>query len=239
MAFAQPNMFCFVDETAKDRNAARRRRSWGPRGEDNDVSKLFNPLGAVRYTMLAAADINGFVRGAIDVVQREHGVDDADPTRGTIDTERFLEWVEFFLVPTLGKAVTLEDRSVIVMDNATIHMDPRVRLLIEGEVGNAEYPPTGAILIYTAPFSPDLNPIEFCFHQYKACLKRNPFLCRLDWRKAHTHALGSVSRLNMCAYYRKIGCIRNVPAEARKEQDLIGAIFAVAAVVFWKRRRLC
>ena len=60
----------------------RRRRAWGPRGEDNDISKLFNPDAEIRYTLLAATDMDGFVLGACEVVERERGHADEDRTRG-------------------------------------------------------------------------------------------------------------------------------------------------------------
>ena len=61
-------------------------------------------------------------------------------------------WVEEKLVPTLGNYALGEPRSVVIMDNATIHAG--VRDLIEG---------AGAKLIYLSAYSPELNPIELMF----------------------------------------------------------------------------
>ena len=47
------------------------------------------------------------------------------------------------------------------MDNATTHMCNEVEYLIQQ---------AGAVLLYTAPYSPDLNPIEKMFNVYKAYL---------------------------------------------------------------------
>jgi len=52
-AVPDPAMLIFLDETHKDRNAARRRRAWGPRGKRVDVSRTFCPGGESRYTLLA------------------------------------------------------------------------------------------------------------------------------------------------------------------------------------------
>lgn len=90
----------------------------------------------------------------------------------------------------LGSAALVEARSIVVLDNASIHHDLRVRKCIEA---------VGAILIYTTSncYCPDLIPIEFCFWQYKAVLgrhyKRGNF-----FGAVHQEALESVTRHNMC-----------------------------------------
>ena len=56
--------------------------------------------------------------------------DDKDSSHGTIDKDRFSMWVEEKLVPTLGNYALGEPRSVVIMDNGTIHAG--VRELIEG-----------------------------------------------------------------------------------------------------------
>ena len=60
---------------------------------------------------------------------------------GTVDTNRFLQWVEDCLVPTLGNFQLGERRSVVVMDNAPIHNDIRIINAIEA---------AGAIIIRCA-----------------------------------------------------------------------------------------
>jgi transposase len=59
------------------------------------------------------------------------------------------------------------------LDNASVHHSEYVVHAIES---------AGAKVIYTAPYSPDLNPIELMFGQYKAALKRHTFL---PWDEAH------------------------------------------------------
>ena len=226
---SDPARFIFVDETAKDRNASRRRRAWAPRGQDNSISKLFAPHNDFRYTLLAAADINGFVDTACEMVLRASGAADTDTSHGTIDADRFVEWVQHYLVPVLGRDDELAPRSVVVMDNATIHMDLRVRELIEG---------AGAQLIFTAPYSPDLNPIERCFHQYKAFLKRHHELANTMPMRAHQLAMAeSVSPSNMRAYYRAVGCIRNVPAEDPPMSDVVAVVTTLAIMVAQRKRK--
>jgi transposase len=48
------------------------------------------------------------------------------------------------------------------MDNCSIHIDTRVGSLIAD---------AGAVLLYSALYSPDLIPIEYMFHSWKAFLK--------------------------------------------------------------------
>ncbi len=48
------------------------------------------------------------------------------------------------------------------MDNLSFHKAPRIRQLIEA---------AGAHLEFLPPYSPDLNPIEFCWSKVKATLR--------------------------------------------------------------------
>ena len=162
-AVKDPKMCVFINESHKSLNASRRRRFWGPKGEPSIAYTKFGPEFDIRYTLLAVADVNGFIIEACELVEREHGTNDNDLTRGTVNTERFEMWVETKLCPTLGNYFYEEPRSIVFLDNATIHHGSRVEQLIRS---------TGAIIIYTAPYSPDLNPIELMFSSYKRFLKR-------------------------------------------------------------------
>jgi len=125
-----PSMFVFIDESSRSRNESRRRRAWGLRGADNSLDAFFLQTEA-GHTLLAAADVKGFVVEMCELVENQRGHDDEDPTRGTIDTERFLPWVQEYLIPNLGRADLCEARSVVVLDNAPIHQDERIVRLIE------------------------------------------------------------------------------------------------------------
>lgn len=139
---------------------------------------------------------------ASELVRRKRNANDNDDEAGTIDADRFVQWVEYKLVPTLGNYHLGEARSIVVMDNATIHMDARILQLISG---------VGALLIYQAAYSPDMDPIEFAFHQYKAYLKRNLQQQGHDPQAMHLRAMSCVTAHNMCNYYSRVGGIRNVP----------------------------
>ena len=59
-----------------------------------------------------------------------------------------------FFIPILGDYSKGQNRSVVMIDNASTHMMRRVVDMIEEK---------GAKIIYSAPFSLDLNPIENFF----------------------------------------------------------------------------
>ncbi len=87
----------------------------------------------------------------------------------------------------------------------------------------------GALLVYQPAYSPDLNPIETAFHlrRHHAVYVHEPF-------RAHMAAMQSVSRDDMCGYYRKVRCIRNVPERAEGvdegvEQEVVGVVAAASA----------
>jgi hypothetical protein len=65
-----PNMLLFIDESAKDRNSARRRLIWAEKGKKAELKAPFVSDG-FRYTLMGVADINGFVKQACEVILRE------------------------------------------------------------------------------------------------------------------------------------------------------------------------
>jgi len=190
-----PERLLLVDETHKDRNAARRRRGWGRRNNklgQSIISEWYRSV--VRYTLIAAADINGFIESACDTVLRDEISDEG--AAGTVDREYFVNWVRTKLCPVLGRYEYGEPRSVVMLDNASTHMCTDVTDLIEA---------TGAVIIYSAPFSPQLNPIENYFSMYKRHLKFLGEQPRTQWEYAHQASLDCVNRENGILYFRLCG----------------------------------
>jgi len=186
-----PYQLLFVDETHKDKAASRRRKAWGPRNSGGiAITRWFQ--NEARYTMIACLDINGFIPNTIDCVLRDEI--SAEGAAGTVKAAHYEEWVEHFLCPVLGSYAKGEPRSIVVMDNASTHMHQRVAALIRA---------TGAELIYTAPYSPDLNPIELGFNVYKSHLKRSETAFRTDWFGTHIHALNKVTRDTCIKEFRR------------------------------------
>ena len=76
---------------------------------------------------------------------------------GAMNAARFVEYIETILLPTLRKG------DMVVMDNLSVHIDGRVKPLIESK---------GAKLLYLPAYSPDLNPIELSFSKLKSLLRK-------------------------------------------------------------------
>ena len=93
----------------------------------------------------------------------------------------------------LGKCYDGEPNSIVVMDNASIHISDRIRDLIEG---------AGALLVLTAPYSPEYNPIEYMFGEYKKSLKRHSNQRGYDWLAVHYQSLDVVTPDMAKAFYR-------------------------------------
>jgi transposase len=110
-------MAIWVDETQKSNNAARRLRGWGKRSNPPVVDTFFQEDFRKRYTMIGASNYKGFVKSACKIIEREHDRNDRDPDRGTVDTERFEEYVEFSLVPELGSYPRREPNSVVFISH--------------------------------------------------------------------------------------------------------------------------
>jgi transposase len=65
-------------------------------------------------------------------------------------------WIEKFWAPTLKPG------QVVVMDNATFHKSAKTKQLIEN---------AGCTLLFSPPYSPDLNPIETFWANFKAKIR--------------------------------------------------------------------
>jgi putative transposase len=76
---------------------------------------------------------------------------------GPINGERFLAYVEQFLVPTL------EPGDIVVLDNLGSHKGKAVRHAIRA---------AGARIVFLPKYSPDLNPIEQVFAKLKSLLRK-------------------------------------------------------------------
>ena len=64
------NQLVFIDETHKDRNTARRRRVWGIRNSGGlALNRWFRQN--VRYTLIAALDLDGFIPSTLEIVRRD------------------------------------------------------------------------------------------------------------------------------------------------------------------------
>lgn len=74
-----------------------------------------------------------------------------------MNTDLFNFWLEEYLVPEINPG------DIVIMDNATFHKSVKTKHII----GNAE-----CGLIFLPPYSPDLNPIEKFWANFKANVKK-------------------------------------------------------------------
>jgi transposase len=86
--------------------------------------------------------------------------------------EEVQDWFQTELLQQSSTHALSKGSCSLVMDNASIHNPEKVRDLIEG---------SGALLVYTAPYSPEYNPIEYMFGEYKKALKRHSYHSGYNW----------------------------------------------------------
>ena len=91
---------------------------------------------------------------------------------GGCNKDVFNTWLEQILLPKLPPGTT------VIMDNAAFHKTAKTRELIEK---------AGCHLLYLPTYSPDLNPIEHCWHTIKSWLRprmqryEGTFSCRSSY----------------------------------------------------------
>ncbi len=135
-----PKRLVFIDETWAKTNMTRL-HGWAPKGQ-RLIDKV--PHGQwTTATFLAAL--------------RNDRIDAPCLFDGPINGERFLAYVEQFLVPTLKPG------DVVILDNLGSHKARAVRQAIRA---------VGARLLFLPKYSPDLNPIEQVFAKFKSLLRK-------------------------------------------------------------------
>ena len=82
-------------------------------------------------------------------------------TTGTVNSETFYDFVRGDLLPNLQPYDGTNERSVLIMDNCSIHHVENITSLFE-EVR--------VLLLFLPPYNPDYMPIE-AFSYIKACIK--------------------------------------------------------------------
>ena len=109
---------------------------------------------------------------------------------GAVDARVFEAYLERVLLPELHPG------QVVVMDNLSAHKTQKVRELIEG---------AGCELLYLAPYSPDLNPIEEAFSKIKGILRKVEARTREALVEALGPALSSVTEQDARGFFEHCG----------------------------------
>ena len=139
----ETSMLVFIDETGTDRRNTLRKYGYSLRGKVPQSTKLL--VRGERISVIGIMTI--------------HGVIDYQVVHGTSDGDQFLNFIENYLLPCLMPFDGKNPNSVVILDNCAIHHVAQVTELIN-EVG--------ALVHYLPPYSPDYNPIEWCFSKVKS-----------------------------------------------------------------------
>ncbi len=89
---------------------------------------------------------------------------------------------DYFVSWLVSLLSMLKSGFTIVMDNARFHHNKRVREVIEK---------AGCRLLYLPPYSPDLNPIEHCWHVLKNAIRKRKRNLNLSISEAVNQEVGN------------------------------------------------
>ena len=178
-----PSMLIWVDESGCDRRHSQRKWGYSLRGMPPRDHRLL--VGGKRYS-------------AIPVMSLE-GVHDVYLAEGSVNGERFQDFIEATLLPILQPFNWINPHSVVIMDNASIHHVEGVTDLIENQ--------GGARLVFLPPYSPDLNPCEEVFSQVKSIMKLNDSLFQVSTapRALLSMAFGMVTQADCLGFITHSG----------------------------------
>ena len=139
------HMLVFIDEAGSDRRDSLRRYGYNLRGQTPRSFKML--VRGERLSVIGIMTINGIL--------------DFHVVNGTSDGDSFLEFVENYLLPCLMPFNGTNPNSIVILDNCAIHHIEPVTNLINS---------VGAMIHYLPPYSPDYNPIEWCFSKVKRAI---------------------------------------------------------------------
>lgn len=135
-----------LDESAANERTGDRKYGWSP--VNSPVDAVYSARRSERWSVLPAMDPSGYITHVV--------------YQGAITAELIEHFVATQVLPLCnswpGK------RSVILLDNASIHKSVRLQQMCRD---------AGVILEYLPPYSPDFNPIEQTFKALKSWIKRN------------------------------------------------------------------
>ena len=92
------------------------------------------------------------------------GIEDVALLEGGVDGNNFSNYIERSVLPFMMPFDGVNPRSILIMDNASIHHGDQVLDVVD----NAD-----CLLWFLPAYSPDMNPIEEVFSQVKRSLQKN------------------------------------------------------------------
>jgi transposase len=182
MLHLDPEMIVWIDETGSDHRQSMRTHGRHLRGltpYDNVISVRGNRLSTI-------------------AAMSTRGIEDIAIHDGTINGEKFTRFIVNSVLPEMQPFDGSNPRSVLVLDNASIHHVEEVQDAVHTH---------GCIIRYLPPYSPDLNPLEEVFAQVKRFLKRNclAYHCTSNPRVLLTAAFAFVSSTDCNNYITHAG----------------------------------
>lgn len=139
-------MLFFLDESGCDNRDSLRKKGYSLRGKPARKQKLL--VRGEHVSVLCTMCLEGILSCRL--------------VRGGVNSEKFIDFIEKNVMPTLMPFNGINPRSIVIMDNCAIHHIPKVTDLINQ---------IGALIYWLPPYSPDLNPIEEAFSKTKAMMK--------------------------------------------------------------------
>lgn len=144
--FFRPNQLVWVDETGCDKRDQIRKFGYSLKGEPPVYTRYLHR--GERISVIGAMCSDGVLAYKF--------------IKGTVNGERFLDFIQGMLVPEMLPFDGENPRSVIVMDNCSIHHVQTVTEALRE---------MGILTLFLPPYSPDMNPIEELFSYFKYYLK--------------------------------------------------------------------
>jgi len=135
-----------LDETGTDRRDTIRKEGYSVRGKPAKVQKLL--AGGEHVSVITTLSVEGILCCKI--------------IRGNVNSEAFVKFIENQLMLILMPFDGYNPRSIVIMDNCSIHHVDHVTALLQ-EIG--------VLIQWLPPYSPDLNPLEEAFSKVKSDMK--------------------------------------------------------------------
>lgn len=146
MQYITADKIIWVDESGCDRRNSRHRFGYHVRG-----------ITPVHYNLGLRGQ-----RLSVTAAMSTRGIEDINITDGTVNGEDFSQFIECSILPIMNPFDGTNPRSVLILDNASVHHVNRVVELINS---------VGAIIRFLPAYSPDYMPLEEVFSKAKYFLK--------------------------------------------------------------------
>ena len=143
------DLFVWLDETGCDKRSCMRKYGYAIRGETPKCHRIL--VRGQRISAIATISTEGLV--ALEL-----------KSSGSVDSDHFYDFVRGSLIPQMHPFDGSSPKSIVIMDNCSIHHVSEVKQLFDA---------VGVLVFFLPPYSPDYNPIEETFSYVKYYLKQH------------------------------------------------------------------